>query len=249
VNTEVVAGKSKNQAAFDNRGKLEVANLPAMRPEKINSYEVGYKAIVAENMISLDVDVYLNTYDGFLGQVEVAVPQNLKVGTDEAVIAILTRSKQDRYRVFTNSLNQYQSYGSAVGATYSFYKKFTAGGNMSYNALKSNAKSDIFITGFNTPKWVVNLSFGNREVIKNVGFNVSGKWQEAFIWESPLANGNVASFYTIDAQANVRIPTLKTTIKVGGSNLLNRRYIQYAAGPNLGGFYYLAITFDAGVVK
>ena len=249
VNTEVVAGKSKNQAALDNRGKLEVANLPAMRPEKINSYEIGYKAIVAENMISLDVDVYLNTYDGFLGQVEVAVPQNLKVGTDEAVIAILTRSKQDRYRVFTNSLNQYQSYGSAVGATYSFYKKFTAGGNMSYNALKSNAKSDIFITGFNTPKWVVNLSFGNREVIKNVGFNVSGKWQEAFIWESPLANGNVASFYTIDAQANVRIPTLKTTIKVGGSNLLNRRYIQYAAGPNLGGFYYVAITFDAGVVK
>ena len=249
VNSDVAGGKNKNQAALDNRTKLVVANLPALKPEHINSYEIGYKSILADNKISLDWDAYYNIYQGFLGQVEVAVPKTDKVGTDASVLDMLTRSKQDRYRVFTNAKNEYVSYGSSLGVTYNFFKKYTLSSNVNYNNIKSNATTDIFITAFNTPKWVTNVSFGNREVVKNVGFNVVAKWQEAFNWESPLANGNIPSFYTIDAQFNVRIPQWKTTVKVGGSNLLNKRYIQYAAGPTLGGLYYVALTFDNGILK
>ncbi len=85
---------------------------------------------------------------------------------------------------------------------------------------------------------------GNREVVKNVGFNVVWRWQDAFLWESPLANGEVPAYQTFDAQVTYRVPVLKTTIKMGGANLFNRRYIQYAAGPTIGGLYYLAITVD-----
>ena len=249
VNTDVTGGKNKNQAALDNRAKLVIANLPALKPEHINSYEIGYKSILADNRISLDWDAYYNIYQGFLGQVEVAVPKADKVGTDASVLDMLTRSKQDRYRVFTNAKNEYISYGSSLGVTYNFFKKYTLSSNVNYNNIKSNATTDIFITAFNTPKWVTNVSFGNREVVKNVGFNVVAKWQDAFNWESPLANGNIPSFYTIDAQFNVRIPQWKTTVKVGGSNLLNKRYIQYAAGPTLGGLYYVTLTFDNGILK
>ena len=249
VNTDVAGGKNKNQAALDNRANLVIANLPALKPEHINSYEIGYKSILVDNKISLDWDAYYNIYQGFLGQVEVAVPKTDKVGTDASVLDMLTRSKQDRYRVFTNAKNEYISYGSSLGVTYNFFKKYTLSSNVNYNNIKSNATTDIFITAFNTPKWVTNVSFGNREVVKNVGFNVVAKWQDAFNWESPLANGNIPSFYTIDAQFNVRIPQWKTTVKVGGSNLLNKRYIQYAAGPTLGGLYYVALTFDNGILK
>lgn len=249
VNADVAAGKTKNQAALDNRTKLEIANLPALRPENINSFEVGYKSIVAGNKVSIDWDAYYNVYDGFLGQVEVAVPKTDKVGTDASVLDMLTRSKQDRYRVFTNAKNTYHSYGSSLGFTYNFYKKFTLGGNVNYNDIRANTTSDIFVTAFNTAKWVTNISFGNREVVKNVGFNVVAKWQDAFLWQSPLANGTIPSFYTIDAQFNVRIPEWKTTLKIGGSNLLNRRYYQYAAGPTLGGLYYITFTFDNALVK
>lgn len=249
VNADVAAGKAKNQAALDNRGKLVAANLPEMKPENINSFEIGYKSIVLNNKISVDWDAYYNVYRGFLGQVEVSVPKTDKIGTDAGVIDMLTRAKQDRYRVFTNARNTYRSYGSTIGINYSFYKKYTVSTNINYNDIKTNAVSDIFLTSFNTPKWVTNLSFGNREVVKNIGFNLVARWQDRVYWESTLANGEVPSFYTLDAQFNVRLPKYKTTIKVGGTNILNKRYIQYAGSPTIGALYYVTLTFDNALAK
>ena len=234
-----------------------MGNLPTEQPEQINAYEVGYRSVLFDNRLSIDADAYYNVYSGFLGQVEVSVPkdasgQQVSVGSDDAVLAALNSNRaarQDRYRVYTNALNQYHSYGSTLGLTYNFYQKFTIGGNVNYNSLAANDQSDIFVTGFNTPKWATNLSFGNREVLPNLGFNVVWRRQSSFYWESPLANGQVPAYQTVDAQVNLRVPTLKTTIKVGGANLLNNRYIQYAAGPTIGGLYYVALTFDNTIIR
>ncbi|HSB94467.1 MAG TPA: hypothetical protein VLC28_15190, partial [Flavitalea sp.] len=62
--------------------------------------------------------------------------------------------------------------------------------------------------------------------------------------ESPLANGIVPSYNVFDAQVTFRVPKLLSTVKVGGANIFNHRYIQYAAGPTIGGLYYAAITVD-----
>jgi hypothetical protein len=100
------------------------------------------------------------------------------------------------------------------------------------------------VTGFNTPKWATNVSFGNREVIENVGFNIVWKWQDSFLWESPLVTGAVSAFNTIDAQVTYSLPKLKSTIKVGAADLFNNRYYQYAGGPTIGGLYYATIIVD-----
>ena len=244
VNEAVDAGATRNQAALDNRNLLEVANLPQMKPEQINSFEIGYKSVVANNTISIDWDAYYNIYDGFLGQVEVAVPKDVTVGSDAAVLAMLTRNQQDRYRVFTNSSNTYKSFGSSFGIKYNFYEDYNAGFNISYNDLLSSGGKDIFITAFNTPKWVTNLTIGNRQIIKNVGFTVTGRWQDAFYWESTLANGDVPAYFTADAQVNIKIPAIFAVAKLGGTNILNNKYYQYAAGPTIGGLYYVALTFE-----
>ncbi len=249
-NPSLPSGQIDNAAALKNRALLEVTNLSPTRPERINSFEAGYKTVLLDNKLIVDIDAYLNEYDGFLGQVEVAVPNSGKVGSDASVTDMVAdnRAKQTRYRVYTNARNKYRNYGSSLGTTYIFYKKFTIGGNVNFNDIVSNKSADIFITGFNTPKWITNVSFGNREVAKNVGFNIVWKWQDAFNWESPLANGRVPAYSTIDAQVSYRIPKLLTTIKGGGANILNHRYIQYAAGPTIGALYYVAITVD-GLLK
>ena len=246
VNKDVTNGMTANNAALKNRTLLEITNLSPTRPERIISMEVGYKSVLLNNKLVLDIDAYMNKYDGFLGQVEVAVPSSDKVGTDASVIDMLAanRPKQTRYRVFTNAKNTYNNFGSSLGVTYNFYKKFTISGNINLNDIASNTTNDVFVTGFNTPKWATNLSFGNREVFKNVGFNIVWRWQDAFLWESPLANGVVPAYNTWDAQVTLRVPTIKTNFKLGGSNIFNQRYIQYAAGPTIGGLYYLAITVD-----
>ncbi len=246
VNADLTAGLTASQAAIKNKALLEVTNLSPTEPEKIISFEAGYKAVLFNNKIVIDIDAYTNRYSGFLGQVEVAVPSTDKIGTDASAIDMLAsnRSRQTRYRVFTNAKNTYRNFGSALAITYHFYKKYSVSGNINYNDIITNRQNDVFVTAFNTPKWAANLAFGNREVFKNLGFNVVWKWQTAYLWESPLANGIVPSFNTIDAQVSLRIPKFNATIKGGGSNIFNKRYIQYAAGPTIGGLYYAAITID-----
>lgn len=257
-NAAVKAAGNTDAAALANRNLLQVANLPNGRPEGINSYEVGYKSVLFNNKVFIDFDVYANIYDGFLGQVQVFVPIGEEVGADAAVIAMVDRNRdatiasggnaaskgQERYRVYTNAKNKYTTYGSSLGLTYNFYKTFTVSGNVNYNKIKGNASLDLFVTGFNTPQWTTNISFGNRAITKNIGFNIVWKWQDAFLWESPLVTGDVAAINNIDAQVTYRIPSVKATLKFGGTNILNNRHIQYAGGPTIGALYYAAITLD-----
>ena len=257
-NAAVKAAGNSDEAALANRDLLKVANLPKARPEKITSYEVGYKSVLNNNRIIFDVDAYVNHYDGFLGQVQVFVPKGETVGSDAAVLAMIDRNRdataattttaaskgQDRYRVYTNAKNKYTNYGGSVGATYVFYKKYTVSGNVNYNKMKANKTNDIFVTGFNTPEWSTNLSLGNRELTKHIGFSVAYRWQKEFLWESPLVTGNVDAIHTFDAQVSYRAPKIHSTFKLGGSNIFNNNYIQYAGGPTLGGLYYLAITVE-----
>jgi iron complex outermembrane recepter protein len=244
VNKDAAAGMTRNDAALKNRSLLQVANLAVSEPEQINSFEVGYKAVLSDNKLVLDVDAYYNIYEGFLGQVEVAVPTSGNVGSDAGVLDMLTRSKQNRYRVYTNAKNKYNSYGSSLGVTWIFYKGFKVSGNANYNVLSKNPNPDVFLTGFNTPEWVTNLSVSNRDLFKNFGFNIVWHWQESVLWESTLANGQVPAYSTIDAQVNLRLPKIKSTIKLGGSNILNKRYYQFAAGPTIGALYYMTFTVD-----
>lgn len=265
VNAEVKNnGSTANAAALNNRDLLEVTSLSSTRPEQIKSFEIGYKSILFDNSLTADIDFYTNVYDGFLGQVEVSVPyapdasntkipgEQVAVGSDDAVIAMLAANRtprQKRYRVYTNAKNKYTNYGSSFGLNYNFYRKYTVSGNINYNNISENKAKDVFVTGFNTPKFATNISFGNREVIKNLGFNVVYRWQQSFLWQSPLANGTVPAYHTFDAQVTYKLPDLHTSIKLGGTNIFNNRYIQYAAGPTIGGLYYITVTLDNLLTK
>ncbi|WP_114937679.1 TonB-dependent receptor [Mucilaginibacter endophyticus] len=257
-NAAVNAAGGSDQAALANRNLLKVADLPPARPEQITSFEVGYKGIVADNKVFIDIDAYTNRYDGFLGQVQVFVPNGATVGSDAAVLSMLDINRdpttgtssnaasqgQSRYRVYTNAKNIYHNYGSSAGVTYNFYQHYTVSGNVSFNKLKAQTASDIFVTGFNTPEWSGNVSFGNREVVKNLGFNVVYKWQQSYLWESPLVTGTVPSIKTVDAQVTYRVPAYYATFKLGATDIFNKRYYQYAGGPTIGGLYYVSVTLD-----
>ena len=149
--------------------------------------------------------------------------------SDAAVLAMIDRNRdateatsttaaskgQDRYRVYTNAKNKYTNFGGSLGATYIFYKTFTVSGNLNYNKMKANKTNDIFVTAFNTPEWSTNLSFGNRELTKHVGFSVAYRWQKSFLWESPLVTGQIDAINTFDAQVTYRAPKLHSTFKLG----------------------------------
>ena len=105
-NAAVAANGNTDGAALENRQLLQVANLPKARPEQITSFEAGYKSVLFKNQLVIDIDAYTNTYNGFLGQVQVYVPKGETVGSNAAVLAMLDRNRDATAATATLSRKQ-----------------------------------------------------------------------------------------------------------------------------------------------
>lgn len=226
---------------------LQTANPKAIRPEQISSFEIGYKSSLLENRLFVDAEAYFNQYKYFIGQLEVTTPNAGSVNNfnDTSVLnSLYNNSNATRYRVQVNSQSKVKNYGFAAGVSYNFYKTYAFSINGNYNKLARANPNDPLIPGFNTPDFATNVSFGNRAISKNVGFNLVWHWQNSFYWQNLFGNGNISAYNTIDAQVTFHAPALHSSFKLGGTNILNTRYIQYIGGPSIGGLYYLTWTID-----
>lgn len=218
-----------------------VEKYDPVKPEKILAWEVGYKSLV-QNKLLVDLSYYYNTFEDF-------IVQNLirKAAGDISVNPInaqaLLTNNNNSYQIYTNLNKSITAQGVAAGLTYSFPNYYTAGINYNWNRLNTDLGRGV-LNQFNTPENKVNISFGNRKVTDNIGFNLMWRWQEAFRWESTFAVGDVPAYQTLDAQVSYRLPEIKTIIKLGGSNIFNRQYIQNYGGPTIGAVYYVSLTFD-----
>ncbi len=251
VNNDVNKNGFTQDAAIEkNKGVLQKSNYTYIKPEHINSFEAGYKGVWLDGKLFVDVDYYFNVYRNFIGQVELTKPNRGVIGVDDSTAYYAYDKQQSKvYRMWTNSSSIVSNQGASIGVSYAVWKKFTLGGNVSYATLVNVSEKDALIPAFNTPEWITNISVGNREVFKNAGFNIGWKWQSAFDWQSPLANGRIPQYGVVDAQVSYAIPSIYTRFKLGASNLFNRAYYQYEGGPLIGGLYYLTIVFDYNLKK
>jgi outer membrane receptor protein involved in Fe transport len=204
------------QYNFDARG---------VRPESVQSYELGYKGLVLPNLL-VDAYGYYNIYKDFITAVDVY--QNVN-------------GSFVKYGVPVNAEGQVKSYGAALGLDY-LIGKYNISGNVSYNEIGDLPVN--YINDFNTPKIRYNLGFGNKEIVKNFGFNLAYRWQDQFYWNSSFASGQVPAYSSLDAQVSLRIPSVMSVVKLGGSNVLNKYYFTSYGNPSAGAIYYLAITFN-----
>ncbi|MBE9602125.1 TonB-dependent receptor [Pedobacter sp. MC2016-24] len=204
---------------FDPRG---------IRPESVQSYEIGYKGLLGPNFL-IDAYGYYNQYKDFITAVEVYQAQG-------------TAYPFPKFGVPVNAKGKVTSYGGALGIDYLLGKNYNLSGNVSYNQIGD--LPDDYINDFNTPKIRYNLGLGNKEIVKNFGFNVNYRWQGKFYWNSSFVSGEVPEFGTVDAQVNFKMPSVNSVIKIGGSNILNKYYITSYGNPAVGALYYVAYTFN-----
>lgn len=255
VNSDINSGLSKENAVKENASLLVRNEYTYLIPEQVHALDLGYKASLFNNKFYLDLDFYFNKYENFIDQIEIAVPQSGQISNIQGEInptwlEMENNLLHDRYRMWTNSQSSYKNYGYSIGTSYNVYKKLIFSGNYSHAKLyKSDSKDMGLETSFNTPNHIINLTVSDREVFSNLGYSVSWRWQSAFDWNSPLANGRVGSYNTLDAQMTLKLPHQFASIKTGATNILNNRYIQYVGGPQIGAFYYLALTMDMGNAK
>lgn len=235
-------GLTTAQAIEKEKGLLVKNKYSYLQPEHIKSFELGYKGLFLARTLRIDVDFYYNKYNNFIAQVEMNVPRTTI--PDSIPYYLNNRSQQNRYRLYTNSQSVVYNFGGSFGISYLIGQHYTIGGNVAYARLSRRENTDGFEDGFNTPKWITNVSFGGEHVIKCLSFNITYKHQGSFYWQSFLINGQVKAYGNIDAQTNYDLMKDKLNLKIGATNLLNRYYYSFLGGPSVGGLYYTTLTYQ-----
>lgn len=233
-------GLSKNAAIEKNKSLLKKNPYTYIQPEHVNAFEAGYKGVFAEGKLFFDADLYFDNYRSFIAQANMNIP-NTNI-SDSIPYYLYDKTKQSLYRMWTNSQTVDHNYGFSAGLVYHLVHGFTANANVSYAKLKKSVYEDGLEDGFNTPEWMANVSFTNENIYKDFGAGITVRWQTGFYWQSFLVNANVAAYATVDAQLSYLFTKANVRLKTGASNLLNHYYYSIAGGPQIGGFYYAAVS-------
>lgn len=225
-----------------NSQDLEILEIAFIQPEKIRVWEIGYKGIITGKLF-LDLNYYHNRYKDFIGSINAVTPL---VGSvqDGSAVGDIVNGNTKTYALVENAEDEVTSQGIELGMTYALAKGYRIGGNYAFANLNlGDADSDL-IPGFNTPKHRFNFFVSNRNLLDRLGFRANYRWSDSFFWDVGIWKGPVDSFGVLDLQVSYRIPALKSILKIGGANVLNREYKTGIGNGRIGAQYYLSLTFD-----
>jgi outer membrane receptor protein involved in Fe transport len=196
------------------------------KPESVNSYELGYKGLFNKRIL-VDIYGYYSKYKDFIGRV-----------------SVIQLSKGRGFSVSVNSANEVSSYGGGIGVDFMMRRGFV----LSVNASSDNVDNDdpLFATYWNTPKYRMNLALSNTGFgfQKKFGFCVNYRWQDSFFTEADFKQGEVAAFSTLDAQISYKLTEIRSQLKLGGTNILNKYYKTAFGNPKIGAVYYVSYAYN-----
>lgn len=229
-------------------------NVDLVKPETVKAFELGYRGEFKG--FNIDINGYYNIYNDFIGNLTVVAPlygtaQNAPDPTlgptnpgAQSVDALATGNTR-AFQLYTNTDIEIKSLGFGVGVSKKLPRDFEISANYNYAQFDfDQAKDPSFEAGFNTPKHRVKASFSNDKLFKNFGFNVSGRWSDEYYWESSFADGMIDAATVIDAQISYGLPSLKSVIKAGATNIGGKEYRQLLGPGLIGQQYFLSLTIN-----
>jgi iron complex outermembrane recepter protein len=246
----VASGTPPPTAVDQVKDLLVKSDVAYVKPERIQSFEVGYKSLVG-NKLLIDVNYYFNSYNDFLLNQVVMQPQSPVLGSDGKVnpqaAFDLLNGNSHLYQLYTNAKDRVTAQGVALGVTYLLPKNYTLGMNGTWASFDLQNANPNDIPAFNTPAYRTTVTFGNSSVTKNFGFNLAWRWQDAFDWTATfnqMRPGRIEAYSIVDAQVSYKLPTIKSILKIGANNALNNQIYQAFGSPSIGAVYYVSVTFD-----
>ncbi|WP_405412257.1 TonB-dependent receptor [Maribacter sp. Asnod1-A12] len=222
---------------------LEVSNPDLIKPEKVTSFEIGYRGKV--DKLVIDFSTYYNSYEDFISQEVVVSPFYGQAGDGGLSVAAIANGDFQAYSAYTNTDANVNSYGASLGLNMKVLGNFDLGGSYTFTKLDfdRDANPDVMLN-FNTPEHKFKASFGNQQLFENFGFNVSYRFSDDYFWEATFGNGVIPEFHVVDAQVNYDVPSIKSTFKLGGTNLTNKEYYTAFGTGFIGSMYYLSWTIN-----
>lgn len=237
-------------ALANNKDKLVKSNVPYIKPERVQSIEVGYKGLLTSKLL-FDINYYYSQYKDFIINSVVIRPNSSVTLPDGSVnpaaAADILNGNIKAFQLYTNAADKVSIQGVTAGLTWALPKNYQLHGNatwIDFNIMDANPNN---IPAFNTPTWKSNVTFSNPKLTDKLGFSVAWHWQTAFDWYgtfTELRPGRIGAYNLLDAQVSYTVPSLKTKIKLGAANLTNQYVVQAYGSPAVGGMYYISLNFD-----
>ena len=243
ANTPVYSILDLQAAALPNGKPAEAVVFGEYKPEKVYTWELGYKGLLAKKLY-VDAYYYQSTYTDFINGIVVSTAKTLA-----------TRNVLNTYSISTNTAVDVKTAGWGLGFDYSLPGGFNLGLNGARNEVtnQKDLPAESQQTGYSTPLYRVNASLNNRNIAgTGFGFGITWRYQEAFDGPSGIANtlisaqrlGYVPQFNTLDIQVSKKINAIKSILKVGGNNVMGNAYYTGYGNPTIGSTFYIGLTFD-----
>jgi iron complex outermembrane receptor protein len=246
----VASGTPPQEAVMQHKDKLVKSNVAYIKPERIKTFEIGYKSLIGEKVL-IDANYYYSSYTDFILNTVVIRPQSDVMGGDgtvnPAAAQDILNSNAHAFQLYTNASDKVSAQGATLGITYMLPKGYTVAANGTWASFDIKDANPNNVPAFNTPKYRTTVTVGNSEVFKNIGFNLAWRWQHSFDWYgsfNEMRPGRIKAYSLVDAQVSYKVPSLKSIVKVGANNLFNYHIYQAYGSPTIGGIYYVSVTFD-----
>jgi iron complex outermembrane recepter protein len=240
------------EAQNPNIRDLRYLNIAPIQPEKVKTFELGYRTTLF-NRIYVDAGYYYNIYNDFIGyNIGLTMPfDRIEVFPGSGIFTLFPRFDDIRvWRVASNATQTVTTQGVAIGLNYYFQNYYMVQGNYSWNRLNTE-ETDPIVPAFNTPEHKYNLSFSARDIplgsSKKItwGFMANYKWIQGFIFEgSPQFTGDIPDYDLLDTQVSLNLLKMNTTLKIGAANALNNKQFQTYGGPRIGRMAYVSLLYD-----
>lgn len=221
-----------------NKSLLVYFDEDPIKPEKAFASELSYSGLFFDYKLDIKATAYLNRYKDFIGY---------KIGLDVPFFMGFP-GVPVIYRFAANAKDITYTTGFSFGATYYMTQSIGISGNYSWNRIIQKS-DDPLIPAYNTPEHKFNLGFDLRDmkIGKTAGWGagVDFRWVESYKFESsPQFSGTIPAQYYLNGQISKRFDIIKSTIKLSGSNLLNRQQNGLYGGPPIGRFMFASWYFS-----
>lgn len=222
-----------------NPAVLQKAQFQTIRPESMQSYEIGYKGLLTKKLL-VDAYYYYSKYTDFIGRT--AIGRGKSGDPARAPIDLASPFTTDNLSFVVNSPTPVKANGYGLGFEWNVTRNYMFTANGFSDQLKDVPAG--LVTFFNTPKFRYNLGLSSNDVYKGWGFNINYRHQDKIYWEGTFGTGEVPAYGSLDGMISYKIKAINSLIKLGATNFFNKYYRTSFGNPQVGGLYYVSFGYN-----
>jgi iron complex outermembrane receptor protein len=252
-------GGTPNLADAEAQARAEgrqITRYGALRPEQVNSFELGYKGVISDKLF-LDVVGYYSIYKDFISPAfEIANPAPGAAVTptyayDNRTGKILTNTAGQTGRVVT-----YFNYGRATilgldfGATYFFSKDVSLDASFSYINLADSdnpfeAQGIPLVLNVPTTKYKTTLTAKNQ-LFRNSFISLHGRHIPGYLFRAGRWNGRLQDRTVVDLTLGYDWKEQGVTFQVGMNNIFDNKTPDVLGAPIMRRFVSATVIYGIG---